>query len=204
MQNNRAKSVQTKFGAINFSYKPSETWRLSGYGIYSYNNTLMQTNASRTFISSGETELTDTNTDRTSKLGLLKLESSYKPNDRLQWDYQIQTKLSNEDQYTNTLSVSEVTDEIGQNNAQEPTTVTQNTNLYYTLNPDRIFAFEGQYEYADEDPFYNAIRSEQPFEGLIPLDPIKRFTTLTKDSIHKPIGWMPSWTILGYWVKEQY
>ena len=141
-QNNRAKSIETKFGAINFSYKPSEAWRLSGYGIYSYNNTLMQTTASKTYISSGETEFTETNTDQTSKLGLLQFKSSYKPNDRLQWDYQIQTKLSDEDQYTNTLSVSDVTDDIGQNNAQKPTTVTQNTNLYYTLNPNHIFAFE--------------------------------------------------------------
>ncbi|MCK0161760.1 carboxypeptidase-like regulatory domain-containing protein [Allomuricauda sp. F6463D] len=169
-QNNRAKSVATKFGAVNFTYKPTEAWRLSGYGIYSYNNTLMQTTASKTFISSGETEFSETNTDQTSKLGLLKLESSYKPNERLQWDYQIQTRLSDEDQYANTLSVSDITDEIGQNNAQKPTAVTQNTNLYYTLNPNHIFAFEGQYEYADEDPFYNAVRSEQPFEGLIPLD----------------------------------
>ncbi|MEY8780542.1 carboxypeptidase-like regulatory domain-containing protein [Allomuricauda sp. XS_ASV26] len=169
-QNNRAKSLETKFGAINFSYKPSESWRLSGYGIYSYNNTLMQTTATNTYISSGETELTDTNTDQASKLGLLQFKSSYSPNERLQWDYQVQTRLSEEEQYTNTLSVSDVTDEIGQNNAQKPTTVTQNTNLYYTLNPEHIFAFEGQYEYSDEDPFYNAIRSEQPFGGLIPLD----------------------------------
>lgn len=169
-QNNKAKSLDTKFGALNFSYKPSDAWKLSGYGIYSYTNTLMETNASRTFISSGENETTDTKTDQNSKLGLLKLASSYKPSDTFQWDYGVQANLSNEDQFSNTLSVSDVTDEIEQNNTQKPVTITQNTNLYYTLNEKNIFAFEGKYEYGDEDPFYNAIRTEQPFVGLIPLD----------------------------------
>lgn len=169
-QNNRAKALETKFGALNFSYKPIETWRLSGYGIYSYANTLMQTYSNRTFIASGETETTNTKTDQKSKLGLLKLASSYKPTDLFQWDYSIQTKLSDEDQYSNTLSVSNVNDEIGQNNTQKPVTITQNTNLYYTLNDKNIFAFEGQYEYADENPFYQAVREQQPFVGLIPLN----------------------------------
>ncbi|MDC6365790.1 MULTISPECIES: carboxypeptidase regulatory-like domain-containing protein [Flavobacteriaceae] len=170
MQNNRAKSINTKFGALNFSYKPSDVWKLSGYGIYSYTNTLMQTDASRTYISSGEVETTATDTDQTSKLGLLKFTSSYQPTDRLQWDYEVMARLSDEDQLEHTLSVSDVTDQIEQNNTQKPTTVTQNTNLYYTLNDKNIFAFEGQYEYADENPFYNAIREQQPFSGLVPLD----------------------------------
>ena len=38
-QNNRANSIDSRFGAVNFSYKPSNSWRVSGYGIFSYANT---------------------------------------------------------------------------------------------------------------------------------------------------------------------
>ncbi|MCL6268134.1 TonB-dependent receptor [Flagellimonas myxillae] len=170
VQNNRAKDINSKFGALNFSYKPSEAWRFSGFGIYSYTNTLLETMATRTFISSEETENTETQTDQTSQLGLIKLASNYKPSDLLQWDYDVLIRLSDEEELENTRSVSDVTDDITQNQSQKPTTVTQNSNVYYTASEDHIFALEAQYEYADENPFYNAIREQQPFLGIVPFD----------------------------------
>ena len=43
MRNNRAKNIDAKFGAANFSYNPSKAWTISGFGIYSYNKTDLQT-----------------------------------------------------------------------------------------------------------------------------------------------------------------
>lgn len=170
MQNNRAKEINSKFGAINFSYKPSDSWRFSGFGIYSYTNTLMETQAKKTYISDNSVENTQANSDQTSKLGLIKLASNYKPSNKFQWDYDILMRLSDEDEDENTLSVSDVTDNIFERQAQKPSTITQSSNLYYTANDNHIFALEAEYEYADENPFYNAIREEQPFQDVIPFD----------------------------------
>ncbi|MGY8915616.1 MAG: TonB-dependent receptor, partial [Flavobacteriales bacterium] len=47
LQNNRAKMIDTKFAAVNFSYSPKENWDLSGFGIYSYTGTLMENQTRR-------------------------------------------------------------------------------------------------------------------------------------------------------------
>lgn len=170
MQNNRAKNIYTRFGALNMSYQPSQAWRLSGFGIYSQTNTLMETVASRTFISSNETERTNTATRQNTQLGLVKIGSSFKPSDRLQWNYDALLRLSDERERNRTVSVAAATDTIIEIQEQKPHRITQNSNLYYTLSEKHIFALESQYEYTDEDPFYNAIREIQPFSGIIPLN----------------------------------
>nr|WP_299381368.1 carboxypeptidase regulatory-like domain-containing protein [Allomuricauda sp.] len=170
LQNNRAKEITSRFGALNFSYKPSEAWRFSGFGIYSYNNSLMETNATRTFITSNQQEATVTGTDQVSQLGLIKFETHFNPSANLQWNYDTFIKLSDEEEAVNVLSVADVTDNIEENKRQKPTNITQNSNLYYTLNKDHIFALELQLVHTDEDPFYNAIREEQPFLNIIPFD----------------------------------
>ncbi len=170
LQNNRAQEILAKFGALNFSYNPSDSYSLSGFGIYSYNNTLLQTVASRAFISTGQTEQTISGTDQRSHLGLIKLNSSFQPSRDFQWEYDALLRLSEENEQTNTLSVSDITDDITEVRSQRPVQVTQNSNLYYTLNEKNIFALEIQSEYGDEDPFYKAIRDQQPFTGTIPFD----------------------------------
>ncbi|WP_317171118.1 outer membrane beta-barrel protein [Croceivirga sp. JEA036] len=169
-QNDRAKEIDTKFGAINFTLKPTDVWTLNGFGIYSYTNTLMETEASRVFIASNQTEQTTASTDQVSKLGLIKLGSNYKPNDTFQWNYDVLVRLSDEEEVTNTLSLTTTADNITEQNSQRPTTITQNSNIYYTANESNIFALEASYEYADENPFYNAIREQQPFLGTIPFN----------------------------------
>ena len=170
LQNNRAKEINTKFGALNFSYKPSETFRLSGFGIYSYTNTLLETDVTRTFITSNQIETTDTNSDQTNKLGIVKFATNYNPTSNFQWDYDLLIKKSDEEEQVALTTVSDVTDNINENLEQQPLSVTQNSNMYFTLDEKHIFALEAQYLYSDEDPFYNAIRSIQPFQDIVPFD----------------------------------
>ncbi|RZJ55235.1 MAG: carboxypeptidase regulatory-like domain-containing protein, partial [Flavobacterium sp.] len=42
-RNNRAKEIETKFGAANFSYNPLPTWTVSGFAIINSNRTEMET-----------------------------------------------------------------------------------------------------------------------------------------------------------------
>tara|TARA_R110000868_G_scaffold303534_3_gene564052 strand:- start:19726 stop:22413 length:2688 start_codon:yes stop_codon:yes gene_type:complete len=171
LQNNRAKNINTKFAAVNFSYSPKENWDLSGFGIYSYTGTLMENQTRRVYISSNETEDATTATDQTAHLGLAKFSSIYKPNERLQIDYDVLLKKSDDYELENVLSISNITDEITETKKQKPLSVSQNANIYYTsLNAKNIIAFEAQHIFQDEDPFYNAIRDNFAFTDVFPVD----------------------------------
>ena len=170
LQNNKAKEITSRFGAINFSYKPSEKFRLSGFGIYSYTNTLLETDLTRTFISTNQLETTNSNSEQINNLGIVKFAVDYNPSTNFQWDYDVVVKKSDEEEQVDLITVSDVTDNITENLNQQPLSITQNSNVYYTLNEKNIFAFEAQYLYSNEDPFYNAIRSIQPFQDIVPFD----------------------------------
>ena len=173
-QNNKAKDVDTKFGAINFSYSPKKTLDLSGFGIYSYTGTKMETQNTTTYKldgNSSQVEEAINNTDQTVNLGLLKFSSVYKPNSNFQFDYDVLLKKSDDEEKEDVVSlVNTETDHITQFKQQKPISVNQNVNVYYTLNERNIFSFEAQHLYQDEDPFYNAVRDEFAFVSLFPVN----------------------------------
>ncbi len=160
MQNNRAKSIDTKFGAANFSVSPTKKWDLSGFGIYSGTKTDMQQNSSRVYALSEDgtvispDETTESATNQKRDLGLLKLSSSYKPNANNHFDYDIFGRLSKQNEFKDFYS--SVLSNIDEAQEQNPFSIQQNANYYYTLNEKNIFALEAQHLWQDEDPFYNA------------------------------------------------
>jgi len=169
-QNNRANDIDTKFAAANFSYAPIAGLDLSGFGIYSYTGTLMKSEGSTSYIASNDVESTTSNTDQTIHLGLAKLSAKYKPNEDFQLDYDALLKQSDDTEEVDVLSISSITDQIAEVKKQKPLSVNQNLNIYYTLNEKNIFAVEAQHLYQDEDPFYEAVRSEFAFVDIFPVD----------------------------------
>ena len=59
---------------------------------------------------------------------------------------------------------------IDENKDNNPFSLNQNLNAYYTLNEKNIFAGFVQHLYQKEDPFYQAIVTQQPFAQILPLD----------------------------------
>ncbi len=170
-QNNRAKDIDTKFAAVNFSYSPIKTWDISGFGIYSYTGTIMEEQANTLYNVTGVEEDALTKTDQSVKLGMVKFSSLYKPNANLQVDYDILLKMSDDEEAVDVLSViADQSDNVNQLKQQKPLSVNQNFTLYYTLNDKHIFAAAAQYTYQDEDPFYSTIREEFAFVNLFPVD----------------------------------
>lgn len=162
MQNNRAKDINTKFGAANFSYSPNKKLDLSGFAILSSNRTDLQENNSVQYTNSDlgiPDEDTQSNTRQRSDLGMLKMSAKYKPNASNQLDYDILGRVSKESQDQNYLS--SVIGKIDQFEKTKPFSVNQNLSYYYTLDETNIFAFEAQHLLQDEDPFYNAIIEEK-------------------------------------------
>ncbi|MFV8328510.1 carboxypeptidase-like regulatory domain-containing protein [Flavobacterium sp. ZS1P14] len=173
LRNNRAKEIETQFGATNFSYNVNKAWSLSGFGILSASTTDLETASQTNILASNSSQIQSTENrqemaHQKSSLGLFKLSSSYKPSTRFQFDYDILTKLSKQEENNSLLRESIVnnnalTEHISTLKKQDPISVNQNLSLYYTQSDKNIFAFEMQHLYQEEDPFYNANLQSQPF-----------------------------------------
>ena len=176
LRNNRAKEIETSFGATNFSYNVSKTWSLSGFGIISSSITDLETKSQTNILVPNSSEVASTENreevaHQKSNLGLFKLSSSYKPSSRFQLDYDVLGKISKQDENNNLLRESIVagtsdTETIFTAKKQDPTSLNQNLSAYYTQSDKNIFALEMQHLYQDEDPFYNANLETQPFNLL--------------------------------------
>ena len=169
LRNNRAKEIETKFGATNFAYSVTKKWNISGFGILSTSKTDLETKSQTTILDSGDEQKRDEETHQKNNLGLFKLSSTYKPNDKFQFDYDILIKISRQNEDTDLLResvVNKVTalETILTNKKQDPTSINQNLSLYYTQSDKNIFAFEMQHLYQEENPFYNANLKTQPFD----------------------------------------
>jgi hypothetical protein len=157
LQNNRAKDINNKFGALNFSYAPKKTLDLGGFAIFSSSRIDLQENSSKVYTDDNleiPNEQTQSLTEQKSDLGMVKFSAKYKPNASNQLDYDIIGKLSKETQYQN--FASSVIGDLDQEESNNPYSIKQSLNYYYTLNEKNIFAFEGQHLLSKEDPFYNA------------------------------------------------
>ncbi|GAA6773202.1 hypothetical protein AAGS39_39610 [Flavobacterium sp. CGRL2] len=177
LRNNRAKEIETKFGATNFAYSVNKAWNISGFGILSTSKTELETKSQTTFLNSGNQEKRDENTSQKNNLGLFKLSSTYKPNDKFQFDYDILTKLTKQEEFSDLFREQIVQNQstpetIFTTKKQDPTSINQNLSLYYTQSDKNIFAFEMQHLYQDENPFYNANLETLPFRlsGFVKQD----------------------------------
>ncbi len=162
LQNNRAKDINTKFGAANFSYSPKKTLDIGGFLIFTNSRVLLQENNAIIYTNEEldiPDETTQSNTKQSSDLGMLKLKAKYQPNVSNQLDYALIGKLSKESQRQNVFS--SVVGGIGEIEDTQPYSINQDFDYYYTLNENHIFAVEAQHLLQDEDPFYNAVLEDK-------------------------------------------
>ncbi|MGH2667114.1 carboxypeptidase-like regulatory domain-containing protein [Flavobacterium sp.] len=161
MRNDRAAAIDTKFGAANFSYNPSKAWTISGFGIFSANETDLETNSKTvrtdklpdgTSVTIAENSQNISN--QKNNLGLFKLSSSYVPSEKVHFDYDGLLKISDQNEDSSVLS--SIFKDVYTNKKQKPFSFNQNLNYYYTMDDKNVFAFEMQHLYQDENPFYNA------------------------------------------------
>ncbi|MGB2116970.1 MAG: carboxypeptidase regulatory-like domain-containing protein [Flavobacteriaceae bacterium] len=162
LQNNRAKDINTKFGAANFSYSPKKTLDLSGFAILTSSRVEIEQNTFKRYTNPNfniPDETTQSQTNQKSDLGLLKLTAKYIPDSNNQLDYEILGRLTKEDQLQ--LFNSSVLGSTNQIEQATPYSINQNFNYYYTLDEKNIFALEAQHLIKNEDPFYNAILEDK-------------------------------------------
>ena len=175
LQNNRAKSIDSQFGAYNFSYTPSEAFELSGFAIYSRAENILEERNTRRYTVSNALEETSEYTTQETEQQLYKFTTEYNPNENLQTEYNLLYKTSNQNELSDLTTISgrqglRVPEQIGQYRIQTPYSLNQEFRMYYTLNEDNIFSFEFQHLTQEEDPFYRAIKQFEPFGGLLNLN----------------------------------
>lgn len=162
LQNNRAKDINTKFAATNFSWSPKKTLDLGGFAIFSNSRNELQENRTIQYTNPDLNipgERTESNTVQENNLGMLKLSSKYQPNANNQMEYEIFGQMSKSEQ--DQRFFSSINNNIDQLEETTPFNFNQNLNYYYTLNENNIFALEAQHVIKDEDPFYNAILEDK-------------------------------------------
>ncbi len=198
LKDDKAKEILNNFGAINFSQVISKSLNISGFAIYSGSETEIQTNTYKTNTITDAnqnlittTENTNANTLQNNNLGLLKLSASYKPSSVFQLDYDVLLKKSALSEKNKINSISDIagTNQIISDKNEEPFSVNQSTNIYYTLNDKNIFSFAGQFLYEKNNPLYHLINSDQRFAILPAIDEgtpynlnqTKKITTIKTD-----------------------
>ncbi|NNE31723.1 MAG: TonB-dependent receptor [Winogradskyella sp.] len=158
-----AQEIESKLGALNFSYAPREDLDLSGFVIYNSNRLKTR---QESFVQYTDADLgipdeatVETGREATNQ-GLAKLSAVYKPNVNNQLNYDILGRISDDEESQNLFS--SVVGNTNQLDTAKPYSINQNVNYYYTLNATNIFAFEAQHLIKDEDPFYNALLPNDP------------------------------------------
>ncbi len=160
---NNALEIENKLASGNFSYSPTASLDLSGFLIYNSSRILSRETS---FIRYTDPDLgipdeaIQQSSRERSNQGLLKLSASFQPNLNNQLDYDVLGRISNDRQ--NQTVLSSVVGSTVQGDRVNPFSVNQNLNYYYTLDENNIFALEAQHLIRDEDPFYNAVLTNDP------------------------------------------
>jgi|TARA_B110000444_G_scaffold260062_1_gene305748 hypothetical protein len=177
LQNNRAKSADANLAAYNFTHSPNDKWELSGFAILSKTKNILEEKVDRVYSATNAVQKTSDYIIQDNEQQLYKFTTAYNPNDRLQTEYNILIKSSSDIENTELSSSSSRAGASNSDNedinvfkTQKPSSINQELKAYYTLNEDHIFSFEAQHLSQDEDPFYQAIKTIQPFKSIIPLD----------------------------------
>jgi len=180
LQNNMANDILTKFGAANFSYAASDAWDISGFLIYSGTEVNLLETSITNYTFDNLEEQTQQTTFQNNNLGLAKFSSAYKPNKNFQLNYDAFLKISKQEEVgALTSSYSNVNNTISTNKNDDPYSLKQNANVYYTINDKNILSSEVQYLLLKETPFYNASfldlgenpsEEELPFSSIFPYD----------------------------------
>ena len=175
LQNNRAKSIESQFGAYNFTYSPLKALEFSGFTIFSRAENILEEKNMRRYTVSNALEETSEYTNQENEQQLYKFTTEYNPKENLQTEYNLLYKTSNQKEISDLTTISgvqskRVPEKIGQYRRLEPYSLNQELRVYYTSNQNHIFSIELQHLAQKEDPFYRAIKQFQPFGGLLNLN----------------------------------
>ena len=188
LNNNRAKSIDSKLTATNFSFNNDKGLEISGFTVHSSTTNELEEQIDRTYNVSNVVENTSEFSLQENELELYKFSLEYEPSEVFQMEYNILLNKSN--QYEN----NDLTSMYGRENnrqrenlditrSQKPKSLNQEFKLYLTLADDHIISFEAQHLDQEENPFNRAIRDRNPFISLIPFNSNQNNYDITQERL---------------------
>jgi len=188
LNNNRAKSIDSKLTATNFSFNNDKGLEISGFTVHSSTTNELEEQIDRTYNVSNVVENTSEFSLQENELELYKFSLEYEPSEVFQMEYNILSNKSN--QYEN----NDLTSMYGRENnrqrenlditrSQKPKSLNQEFKLYLTLADDHIISFEAQHLDQEENPFNRAIRDRNPFISLIPFNSNQNNYDITQERL---------------------
>lgn len=194
-RNDRAEEINTKFGAVNFTQQMSKTWSLSGFAVLSADETQTNTQSRNEYYQPNSTEIeTEENrsdiSNLTNNLAIFKIGSKYKPNAAFQLDYDVNVKRSSQQENNELETLAETNgvetfNSINSFKKQDPITLNQSLNMFWTQSEKNTFAFEMQHLYQDEDPLYNPQLTNNPFPFIDGFDEDQSFFNINQSRFVK-------------------
>ena len=188
LSNNRAKSIDSKLTATNFTVSNDKGLEISGFTVHSSTTNELEEQIDRKYIATNAVENTSEFSLQENELELYKFSVEYEPSEVFQLEYNI--LLNQSDQYEN----NDLTSMYGRENnrlqetlditrSQKPQSLNQEFKMYFTLNEDHIFSFEAQHLDQEENPFNRAIRDRNPFTRLIPFNSTQNKYDITQERL---------------------
>ncbi|NQX82277.1 MAG: carboxypeptidase regulatory-like domain-containing protein [Flavobacteriaceae bacterium] len=171
LRDDKAKEIENKFSAINYTYRPNKKLTISTFGVFSQTDTELLTHSMNNNLGNGSIENTINNTSQSTDLYMMKAGLEYKPNSNLQIDYNIFFKESDSDETKNidsefTIGGDSGSDNITINTNEKPVSIDQIANIYYTLDEKNIFSAFFKNSNSENNPFYNSITGDQRFSMI--------------------------------------
>ncbi len=189
IQSEQAASNQTQLGAFNFSYNPTEKLAFSGFAIGAGNQTTTESVGIKNYFATQVQEQSNAQSVFKNQNRIFKLSSSYKPNSNFQWDYDVFFKKGDVEQQSELLSKALVSETINSTNAEQPITLNQNINIYYTLSERHVFSFTAQHSIQEQNPFYRLNRNRTPFSSILPINNTQSLVDLNQKQLTKTLQW---------------
>ena len=181
LQNNRAKLIESEFGAANFSVNNDKGLEISGFSVFTTVTNDIEEQIKRTYNATEVEENTREYSLQKSTLELYKFSLEYEPNEIFQLEYNILYNSSDQSEVNDLTSIygrlnNRVEENLDLTRTQTPNALNQELKVYYTHNDNHIFSFEAQHLDQTEDPIGRAVRDRNPFLSLIPFDSnVQRF-----------------------------
>ena len=178
LPNDKAKAMQTGFGAASFTYQLSPKLDLDGFFLVNKSRVNMLTENQKLYTTSGIYEQSRNDNSQDNFTGILKTSLEYNPNSDLNIKYDLLGKfitLSQNESFT-----SSVRDDTQSINSDENQSIAQNFELYKTLKNNNLVSFSIQHNFNNRLPLLEILSAGEFFttSSLINMTPQQTYDLL--------------------------
>lgn len=161
-------SSRRQFGALNFSQEINDKLNISGYGVFSNTDETSLTTAINQY--NNFTETTDRHSGRDNRFAMGNFNATYLPNLEEQWHFKTQFKASDNQSYSDLLSVVDtISSSFLTNRDLEDRYFQQIIEWHIKQSNTHTFSFAADYTYNERSPQAQWLTSDAAFPHLLPL-----------------------------------